>query len=452
MAVANCSTRIPWAYPRWYGFCQHHLFCSLDRKCLFPCLKLTQVKPWISSIRRQNLSQHWQQKVIQRQHCLSRSVRFQRSIGRFLNAEAEERSEMIAHAERQLEILIHDESPDGDAICRIVRRWLGWLRAPVFATAVSKEAASPSKEGKSCSENLQSRVRKLLISCLAHLDLADVNTQEALEPALEYLVQIFDKLDFPIHLSTLATGQWRKLQKLLDEVRSETGAETLAMEKAPKLRRATKASVVQDSFVPPTAGQEFTWGFYFRAKRKSKMLTVWIYFQQQLVLAASKDNKSTCIGTKVWVMQLVKRGLVGGFPNVLGSPWSMCPLSLLMPITCYFVSTINASPIVFNVVVRKSVLTRSDASDARCARRPNEEHLKNLEPLASQVFATGTTTVHRSFWCGTVISEMSVIYGSAPPKKGPKAPFLHRVSEASQWNWTAFFSGVNLISKKRPID
>ena len=180
-----------------------------------------------------------------------RSVRFQRSIGRFLNAEAEERSEMIAHAERQLEILIHDESPDGDAICRIVRRCAGWLRAPVFATAVSKEAASPSKEGKGCSENLQSRVRKLLISCLAHLDLADVNTQEALEPALEYLVQIFDKLDFPIHLSTLATGQWRKLQKLLDEVRSETGAETLAMEKAPKLRRATKASVVQDSFVPP---------------------------------------------------------------------------------------------------------------------------------------------------------------------------------------------------------
>lgn len=178
-----------------------------------------------------------------------RSVRFQRSIGRFLNAEAEERSEMIAHAERQLEILIHDESPDGDAICRIVRRCAGWLRAPVFATAVSKEAASPSKEGKGCSENLQSRVRKVLISCLAHLDLADANTQEALEPALEYLVQILDTLDFPTHLSTLATGQWRKLQKLLDETRSETGAETL--EKAPKLRKATKSSVVQDSFVPP---------------------------------------------------------------------------------------------------------------------------------------------------------------------------------------------------------
>ena len=182
-----------------------------------------------------------------------RSVRFQRSIGRFLNAEAEERSEMIAHAERRLEILIHDESPDGDAICRIVRRCAGWLHAPVFATKeVSKEAAGPSKDGKGCSENLQSRVRKLLISCLAHLDLADANTQEALEPALEYLVQILDKLDFPTHLPTLATGQWRKLQKLLDcETRSETGAKTLAMEKPPKVRRTTKVSEVQGSFVPP---------------------------------------------------------------------------------------------------------------------------------------------------------------------------------------------------------
>lgn len=326
-----------------------------------------------------------------------RSVRFQRSIGRFLNAEAEERSEMIAHAERQLEILIHDESPDGDAICRIVRRCAGWLRAPVFATAVSKEAASPSKEGKGCSENLQSRVRKLLISCLAHLDLADVNTQEALEPALEYLVQIFDKLDFPIHLSTLATGQWRKLQKLLDEVRSETGAETLAMEKAPKLRRATKASVVQDSFVPPPQVKSLPEVFTSEQSVKVKCSQCEYIFSAAIGSGGIQRQKKHMYWYQVWVMQLVKRGLVGGFPNVLGSPWSMCPLSLLMPITCYFVSTINASPIVFNVVVRKSVLTRSDASDARCARRPNEEHLKKLEPLASQVFATGTTTVHRSF-------------------------------------------------------
>lgn len=144
-------------------------------------------------------------------------------------------------------------------------------------------------------------------------------------------------------------------------------------------------------------------------------------------------------------MRLVKRGLVGEFPNVLGSPWSMCPLSLLMPITCYFVSTISASPIVFNVVVGKSVLTRSDAPDARCARRPmlktgkgskltlidevqgiqiarNEQHLKNLEALASQVFATGITTVYSSFWWwhSHLRDVGDVLFRSS--KKGPKAP------------------------------
>ena len=351
-----------------------------------------------------------------------RSVRFQRSIGRFLNAEAEERSEMIAHAERQLEILIHDESPDGDAICRVVRRCAGWLRVPVFATAVSKEAASPSKEGKGCSENLQSRVRKLLISCLAHLDLADANTQEALEPALEYLVQILDKLDFPTHLSTLAAGQWRKLQKLLDETRSETGTETL--EKAPKLRRATKSSGVQDSFVPPPQVKSLPEVFTSEQSVKVKCSQCEYIFSCNWFWRHPKTKKAHVLVPSMGHAACEKRlgRRISKRAWVPLESWSMCPLSLLMPITCYFVSTINASPIVFNVVVGKSVLTKSDASDARCARRPmlktgkgskltlidevqgiqiarNEQHfnLKNLEALASQVFATGITTAYSSF-------------------------------------------------------
>jgi len=146
--------------------------------------------------------------------------KLQRSIGKYHNADMDERRQLITRAEERLEQLLAEPEIDGDALGRLVCRCVGWLHAPLlceFGHAVDAEAES-SREASSCSEksNLQSRLRRLLIRALSHLDLTDDVTRAAVETALMYIQGFIKAIPLwsgaPIKR---VAKQWQTLQSLV---------------------------------------------------------------------------------------------------------------------------------------------------------------------------------------------------------------------------------------------
>ena len=146
--------------------------------------------------------------------------KLQRSIGKYQNADMQERLQLIIRAEERLEQLLAQPEIDGDALGRLVCRCVGWLRAPVLSElghAVDTEAES-TPDASSCSENsnLQSRLRRLLIRALSHLDLTDDVTQAAVETALMYIEGFIKAIPRSSGVSIKRVAkQWQTLQSLV---------------------------------------------------------------------------------------------------------------------------------------------------------------------------------------------------------------------------------------------
>ena len=71
--------------------------------------------------------------------------RLQRSIGKFNNATPDERMEMLTQAEGLLENLLNEATLDGNAICRLVCRCVGWLHLEKNALEKNAQASVESK-------------------------------------------------------------------------------------------------------------------------------------------------------------------------------------------------------------------------------------------------------------------------------------------------------------------
>ena len=167
--------------------------------------------------------------------------KLQQSIGKYHNADMQERLQLITRAEERLEqllaepeILINADGTlpyayilpkpskafDGDALGRLVCRCVGWLHAPLlseFGHAVDADAES-TLDASSCSEssNLQSRVRRLLIRALSHLDLTDDVTRASVETALMYIQGFIKAIPWRSGVSIKRVAkQWQTLQSLV---------------------------------------------------------------------------------------------------------------------------------------------------------------------------------------------------------------------------------------------
>ena len=140
----------------------------------------------------------------------SSSRKLQRSIGRFHNATLEERLEMLTHAEESLDNLLAETELEGDAICRLVRKCVGWLHPQV----VRAGTINLGNEGPVESEgHLQYRVRHLLITALRSLDLTDATTYQAVETAVAHITHMMKD---PVELkSTRVAKQWQQLRILI---------------------------------------------------------------------------------------------------------------------------------------------------------------------------------------------------------------------------------------------
>ena len=146
--------------------------------------------------------------------------KIQQSIGRYHNADMEERQQLITRAEEGLDQLLEVAEIDGDALGKLVCRCVGWLHPPrivEFGHAIGAEAES-TRDASSRTEksNLQLRLRRLLIRALKHLDLTDDGTRTVVEIALVY-IQNLSKV-VPQTQSGVATKvakQWQALQSLV---------------------------------------------------------------------------------------------------------------------------------------------------------------------------------------------------------------------------------------------
>ena len=146
--------------------------------------------------------------------------KLQRSITRFHNADFEERLRMIESAESVLSDLLNAAELDGDAICKLLCRCTGWLHAPgsfEAKHAADTEVAAAETATDPQPSDLQSRVRRLLVSALSSLDLSDSTTYQAVETAALYILQLMQGRE---NLScgngkSLAKRQWQQLQHLL---------------------------------------------------------------------------------------------------------------------------------------------------------------------------------------------------------------------------------------------
>ena len=148
--------------------------------------------------------------------------KLQQSITRFHNADLEERLHMIEAAESLLSDLLNAVELDGDAICKLLCRCAGWLRAPgsfeakhVAAEVAASEVATVSQP--SGPSDLQCRVRRLLISALSSLDLGDITTYQAVETAVLHILQLMQgkEILFCGNDKSLAVRQWQQLRQLL---------------------------------------------------------------------------------------------------------------------------------------------------------------------------------------------------------------------------------------------
>ena len=146
--------------------------------------------------------------------------KLQRSIGEYHNADMQERLQLITRAEETLQELLAAAEIDGDALGRLVCRCVGWLHAPLLSEnghPVDTET-DPSLDASTSSENsnLQSRLRRLLIRALSHLDLTDDVTRAALETALMYIQGLIKAVPLWSDASTKrVTKQWQALQSLV---------------------------------------------------------------------------------------------------------------------------------------------------------------------------------------------------------------------------------------------
>ena len=177
--------------------------------------------------------------------------KLQRCIGRFQNANLEGRLDMLSRAEATLKHLLLQADVDGDAICKLVRRVVGWLQAPRFLKQMAgTSSGSPEAGGAS---DLQCRIRRLLISALSNLDLTDSTTKRAVETAVAYIGQLIQDVSLTDLETLQAASQWRKLQSLIS-----TGAVApLPVEDGPKrlarsetLRGENTARIVDGAFSP----------------------------------------------------------------------------------------------------------------------------------------------------------------------------------------------------------
>ena len=152
---------------------------------------------------------------------LSQTRRLQRSIGVFHNADSQERLDMVRRAEDLLQQLLEEAEIDGDGICKLVRRCVGWLHVPIPldrpTVAKTQDLSTEVKpEHPSEQSNLQGRVRRLLILALNALDLTDALTFHAVEEALNYiriLLQQAERSGFDARVAR--SKQWRQLSLLV---------------------------------------------------------------------------------------------------------------------------------------------------------------------------------------------------------------------------------------------
>ena len=153
---------------------------------------------------------------------LSQTRRLQRSIGVFHNADSQERLDMVRRAEDLLQQLLEEPEIDGDGICKLVRRCVGWLHVPIpfDRPTVAKnqdlniDEVNP-EEHPSEHSNLQGRVRRLLILALSALDLTDAVTFQAVEEALNYIRILLQQAETSHLGHASALKQWARLEALV---------------------------------------------------------------------------------------------------------------------------------------------------------------------------------------------------------------------------------------------
>ena len=147
------------------------------------------------------------------------SRKLQQSMGKYHNADMQERLQLITRAEEGLEQLLAGAEIDGDALGKLVCRCAGWLHSPhvfgKFGNAVGTKAES-TRDASSCSENsnLQSRLRRLLIRALSHLDLTDDVTRTVVETPLVYIQDLIKEIP-QSSVSSKVAKQWQALQSLV---------------------------------------------------------------------------------------------------------------------------------------------------------------------------------------------------------------------------------------------
>ena len=139
--------------------------------------------------------------------------KLQRCIDRFQNANQEERLEMLSRADMTLRELLQQADLDGDAICQLVRKVVGWLQAPRLFKQMTGTGGGSSEAGGM--GDLQSRIRRLLISALSSLDLTDGTTRQAVETAVAYIKQLIQDVCLDDLEKSRATRQWQQLQSLI---------------------------------------------------------------------------------------------------------------------------------------------------------------------------------------------------------------------------------------------
>ena len=177
--------------------------------------------------------------------------KLQRCIDRFQNADLEGRLDMLSRAEATLKQLLQEDEPDGNAICGLVCKVVGWLQAPRFSKQTTGCGGGSREAGGT--GDLQCRIRRLLISALSSLDLTDEATEQAVETAVVYIRQLIQDVRLADLETSRAARQWRKLQSLIS-VEAES---TLSIEDGPKrqlrtetLKRQDRASIVEGAFNP----------------------------------------------------------------------------------------------------------------------------------------------------------------------------------------------------------
>ena len=164
----------------------------------------------------------------------SHSRCFLRRMRQFQNSDPREQAQLVIEAERSLQKLLCQSTLDGDAICRLARKCASWLHPPVLQTSQQKQSDQKSVRGtEDHIENLQGRVRKILINALNHLDLQDPSTFKAMKAALFYMASLCERLEKKYGFSSVlaqatpARTQWLELKTLLEDSRLESLSETI---------------------------------------------------------------------------------------------------------------------------------------------------------------------------------------------------------------------------------